>query len=204
MRRYPLLLLMLLSAALTACSTPGAFWGATSGPEFKARSLSDESRVLVYLYRPQSQWADEELEAPGVFVNNKLIGSLPSNGYMVVEFEAASYQLELRRPLFGSFWTLGAESPADFTRIASFALEAGMGETYYLRFDEVSQPPHDESLAATGDGPLQLVSAKVALPELAKTHRVMPFARINADGEHVRPQRGFWRGVGKMLDSIGI
>lgn len=203
MRRYPLFVLLLVSL-LGGCSSPGAFFGASDGPLFKARSLSDENHVLVYLYRPQSQWADDELEAPGLFINNQLTGSLPSNGYLVMEFDVASYQLEMRRPLLGSYWTLMAESPMDFTRIASFALDAEAGATYYLRYDETNPPPHDESLSASGDGPLQLVSAKVALPELAATHRVQPFARIDANGEHVRAQRGFWRSVGQALDKIGI
>lgn len=203
MRRYPLFVL-LLASLLSGCSSPGAFFTDTDGPLFKARSLSDENHVLVYLYRPQSTWADQELEAPGLFINNQLSGSLPSNGYLAVEFEVASYQLEMRRPLLGSYWTLMAESPMDFTRIASFALDAEAGATYYLRYDETNPPPHDESLSASGDGPLQLVSAKVALPELAATHRVQPFARIDANGEHIRPQRGFWRSVGRALDKIGI
>ena len=206
MRRYQLLLVLLLTGCLSACSTPGAFFGATEGPLFKPRSLSDESRVLVYLYRPQSSWADQELEAPGLFINNQLFSGLPSGGYLVMELDTASYQLEIRRPLFGSYWTLLAESPMDFTRVASFALDAEAGATYYLRYDEVSTPPHDESLAASGDGPLQLVTEKIAFGELIISHRVKPFARIAASGEaHVRwPQRGFWRSIGDALNNIGI
>lgn len=206
MRRYRLFVLLLLTGWLTACSTPGAFFGATEGPLFQPRSLSDENRVLLYLYRPQSNWADQELEAPGLFINNQLFSGLPSGGYLVMELDTASYQLEIRRPLLGSYWTLVAESPMDFTRVASFALDAEAGATYYLRYDELSPPPHDDSLAASGDGPLQLVSEKVALGELTSSHRVKPFARIAANGEtHVRrSQRGFWRSVGDALDKIGI
>ena len=206
MRRYPLLLALLLSSLLAGCSTPGAFFTATQGPLFEPRRLSDENRVLVYLYRPQSSWADQELEAPGLFINNQLFSGLPSGGYLVMEFDTASYQLEIRRPLLGSYWTLLAESPMDFTRVASFALDAEAGATYYLRYDEVSPAPHDDSLAASGDGPLQLVSATAARDELQRSRRVKPFARIAANGEeHVRrSQRGFWRSVGDALDKIGI
>jgi hypothetical protein len=206
MRRYRLFVLLLLTGWLTACSTPGAFFGATEGPLFQPRSLSDENRVLLYLYRPQSSWADQELEAPGLFINNQLFSGLPSGGYLVMELDTASYQLEIRRPLLGSYWTLAAESPMDFTRVASFALDAEAGATYYLRYDELSPPPHDDSLAATGDGPLQLVSEQAALGELGSSHRIKPFARIAANGEtHVRrSQRGFWRSVGDALDKIGI
>ncbi len=208
MRRYSHALaplsLLLLTGLLTACSSPGAFFGASDGPGFKARSLSDDNHALVYLYRPQSQWADEELEAPGLFINNQLSGALPSNGYRVIEVEAASYQLEMRRPLMGSYWTLLADGPMDFTRIASFALDAEVGETYYLRYDEINPPAHDEHFASTGDGPLQMVSGKVALPELAVTHEVQGFEQLAADDENVRSQRGFWRWVGRQLDKIGI
>lgn len=207
MRHYPFSLAplsLLLLALLGGCSSPGAFFAAADGPAFKPRSLSDDNHALLYVYRPQSQWADEELEAPGLFINNQLSGALPSNGYLVVELEAASYQLEMRRPLLGTYWTLLADGPMDFTRIASFALDAEVGATYYLRYDEVNAPAHDEHFAATGDGPLQMVSAQVALPELAATHKVQPFAQIAADDDPVRAQRGFWRWVGRQVDKVGI
>jgi hypothetical protein len=207
MRHYPFCrapLALLLVALLGGCSSPGAFFGASDGAVFKPRSLSDANQVLVYVYRPQSKWADAELEAPGLFINNHLAGALPSNGYLVMQFEAASYQLEMRRPLLGTYWTLLADGPMDFTRIASFALDAEVGATYYLRYDEVNPPAHDEHFAATGDGPLQMVSAQVALPELAATHKVQPFAQIAADGDNVRAQQGFWRWVGRQVDKIGI
>jgi hypothetical protein len=67
MRPYPQALAplpLLLASLLTACSSPGAIFPVTAGQAFKPRSLSDDKHVLVYLYRPQSQWADDELEAP--------------------------------------------------------------------------------------------------------------------------------------------
>jgi hypothetical protein len=201
--RYNLILLMLL-AALGGCSTPGAFFGDLDGPVFQPHRLSDEDHALVYLYRPRSEWADQELEAPGLFLNNQLIGSLPSNGHLVMELEVASYQVEMRRPLFGSYWTLLAESPLDFTRVCSFALDAEAGGIYYLRFDELGPPPENGGGAAEGDGPLRLVSQALAERELGVTREVQPLERIAASGEPVRRQRGFWRAVGRALDRIGI
>lgn len=203
MRCLPLSVL-LLSLALSACSTPGAFFGATEGEAFRPHQLRDDNHALVYLYRPQSDWADQELEAPALFLNNQRIGSLPSNGYLVLEFEVASYQLEMRRPLFGSHWTLLADGPLDFTRICSFALDAEAGGTYYLRYDELNPAPLDDQFPSQGDGPLQLVSAKVAATEIDATREVQPFERIAASGETERMQRSFWRKVGKSLDFIGI
>ena len=197
-------LAVLLSALLCGCSTPGAFFGATEGAAFREHVLSDEDHALVYLYRPQSDWADQELEAPALFLNNQLIGSLPSNGYLVLEFDIASYQLEMRRPLFGTHWTFFADGPLDFTLISSFALDAEAGGIYYLRYDELNPPPASDPTASQGDGPLQLMSKELAAAEIASTREVQPFERIAASGETELMQRSFWRKIGKSLDKIGI
>ncbi|WP_330114389.1 DUF2846 domain-containing protein [Pseudomonas sp. JS3066] len=201
-RRY--LPILLLCAVLGGCSTPGAFFGATEGPAFQSIAPSDGEHALVYLYRPQSQWADQELEAPGIFLNNELIGSLPSNGYQALEFEAASYKLEVRRPLFGSYWTLFADGPLDFTLVTSFALDASAGRTYFLRYDELDPPPKNSEQPGAGNGPLQLVEESLGSQEITATRQVQPIERVAASGEVVRPQEGFWRGVGRALDKIGI
>ena len=122
--RRQILSLLLLPLLLAGCSTPGTFFKPLQGPYFKAQALPDEDNALVYLYRPQSDWGDQELEAPGVFLNNELIGVLPSGGYLALEFDVDNYKLEMRRPLFGSYWKLFADGPLEFTRIASFTLEA--------------------------------------------------------------------------------
>ena len=198
------LLLPLLVVLLAGCSTPGAFFGDLDGEAFVPHALGDENHALVYLYRPRNDWADQELEAPGLFLDNQLIGSLPSNGYLVLQFEAANYRLEMRRPLVGSFWTLLADGPLDFTLIASFTLDAAVGATYYLRYDEDGPPPQSEALDG-GDGPLQLVSAELAERELGATRLVQPLTHLAASPDEAeRPQRGFWRAVGRALDKIGI
>ncbi len=181
--RRPLPALSLLVLLLSGCSTPGAFFGASDGPAFAARTPSDADHALVYLYRPQSDWADQELEAPGLFLNGELIGALPSNGYLPLEFETASYRLEMRRPLLGSYWTFFAGGPLDFTEITSFALDAEAGATYYLRYDELNPPPRNAELPPQGDGPLQLVGTALGASEIAATHEVQPLQRFGSAGE---------------------
>lgn len=197
-------LAVLLSIVLSGCSTPGAFFGATQGETFREHVLSDENHALVYLYRPQNDWADQELEAPALFLNNELIGSLPSNAYMVLEFDTASYQLEMRRPLFGTHWTFFADGPLDFTLISSFTLDAEAGGIYYLRYDELNPPAVNQQALSQGNGPLQLVSQAVAATEIGATREIQPAEQIAASGETERMQRSFWRKVGKALDNIGI
>ncbi|CAD5105975.1 DUF2846 domain-containing protein [Zestomonas carbonaria] len=188
--RHHLLLAVLSLTLLAGCSTPGAFFGATDGPPFQPHVLSDDDHALVYLYRPQSEWADQELEAPGLFLDNELIGALPSNGYLVLEFDIASYHLEMRRPLLGSYWTLLADGVFDFTKITGFTLDTEAGGVYYLRYDELDPPPLNGQ-EATANGPLQLVSAELGQREIASTRLVQPFARIAASGQRER-EPGFW------------
>ncbi|UVE18670.1 DUF2846 domain-containing protein [Pseudomonas sp. LS44] len=193
MRRFGPLILLLLT--LAGCSTPGAFFGALDGQPFREQALSDDDHALVYVYRPKSQWADEELEAPALFLDQQLIGSLPSNGYLVLEFDIASYALEMRRPLFGSYWTLLAGGPLDFTQITSFTLDAEAGGVYFLRYDELNAPPQSAETANVSDGPLQLVSAELGRKEIAATREIQPFARIQRS-QPSEPAQGFWQRLG--------
>ena len=191
-RHFPFLVVLLL--ALTGCSSPGAFIDTNDGPAFTAFKPSDPDHALVYLYRPQSDWADQELEAPGLFLNDQLIGTLPSNSYLVLEFEVGSYPLLMRRPLFGSYWTALADGMLDFNRIAGFTLDVGIGGVYYLRYDELNPPPQQEGAASLGDGPLQLVSASLGEQEIAATRQIQPPRQFAADGSAVGS--GFWHALG--------
>lgn len=151
---------LLLPLVLAGCSTPGGFLRSVDGAAFPGPRASDDAHALVYLYRPRSAWADQELEAPGLFLDNRLLGS---------------------------YWTWLADGPRDFNRIASFALDAEGGGVYYLRYDELSLPPLSAGLANPGDGPLQLVNSDLALTEIAATREVQPLARIAASSERERP-----------------
>ena len=198
-------LFLLVALTLAGCSSPGAFFGALEGPSFTQHHVSEEAHALVYLYRPQNDWADQELEAPGIFLDNQLMGSLPSNGYLVLEFDPATYKLEMRRPLMGGFWMLMADGPLDFTLISSFTLEAQPGQTYYLRYDEDGPAPMHDPRAVSVEGPLQLVPEQLAAEEMPRTRQVQKMLAVAAvEGDAERTQRGFWKAVGRALDKIGI
>lgn len=200
MRRFlPLTLLLLLAG----CSTQGAFFGPANGPIYLFRE-SDPSLALIYLYRPKSDWASQELEAPGVFLDNQHLGRLPSDSFMRLLAQPGSYKIEMRRPLFGTHWTLLADGPFDFNRIASFTLEVEPGKQYFLRYDELEAPQYHEDQTALGDGPLRVVGLGLARQEIIFTNRIQPDTEIQLTAEHERPQRGFWRRVGEALDKIGI
>ena len=200
MRRFlPLTLLLLLAG----CSTQGSFFGPTNGPIYLSRE-DDPSLALVYVDRPRSDWASQELEAPGVFIDNQRVGRLPNDSFLRLLAQPGSYKIEMRRPLFGTHWTLLADGPFDFTRIASFTLEVEPGKQYFLRYSELDAPAAHEDQTSLGDGPLRLVGHSLARQEVVFTNRIHRDQEIHLTAEHERPQRGFWRSVGEALDKIGI
>lgn len=189
---------------LQGCSTPGAFFSPAKGQRFIAHDEVATDQSVVYLYRPQSRWADQELEAPALFLNNRRVGSLKSNSHMVLLFGPGSYKLEMRRPLFGSFWSLFADGPLDFTLIASFSFEMKVGERYFFRYDELNPPPKTDGFEPAGDGPLQWVAGSWGEQEIVDTFQMQSPKLIPADVYQERPQRSFWKRVGEQLEKIGI
>lgn len=176
---HPLLILLMpMCFGLGACSTLGGFFGDTQGAAYTAQQPTAPQRAIVYLYRPRSTWADQELEAPGLFVNNQLQGSLPSNGYLAFEIDPAHYQIELRRPLLGSYWTWLADSSFDFVSIAKLTLVSEAGSRYFFRYDELNPPPGKSPVPAVGDGPVQQVPAAVAETEIIHTRQLQPLRAV--------------------------
>ncbi|PID41816.1 MAG: hypothetical protein CSA52_01125 [Gammaproteobacteria bacterium] len=167
----------------------GAFLAPVKGHEFvhlPNDAWGSNENAMVYFYRPISQWAEDEIDAPSVYIDDQHYFNLRGNGYTWLEMAPGTRRLTLRRPLglalgfegFGHF-------ALDLITDAEFELEPG--KVYYFRYSEVSPPsasnpdlPADH-LLATGD--MQLVSRDVAFEEITRTrlmHSRPPFAKSNA------------------------
>ncbi len=152
----------------------------TDGELFKELTDSErrsEEYALVYFYRPDSQWASEELEAPSYYINDKIVFNLRAGSYTYVLLPAGSYDFNVRKSMLP---LLGFEAfddklmmAFDLNLQADFGLSLNPGDVYYVRHSEVSFPsklhpeldPEDEM--ATAD--VQLVTRDVAIDELLKT-----------------------------------
>jgi hypothetical protein len=152
----------------------------TDGELFKELTDSErrsEEYALVYFYRPDSQWASEELEAPSYYINDKIVFNLRAGSYTYVLLPAGSYDFNVRKSLLP---LLGFEAfddklmmAFDLNLQADFGLSLNPGDVYYVRHSEESYPsklhsqldPEDEM--ATAD--VQLVERDVAMEELPKT-----------------------------------
>ena len=176
---------------LTACSswdrTFGAYLKPVEGPLYGAKIDTDLDNARVIIYRPYSEWAEEELEAPTVYVNGEPVVNISSNGYQLLELTPGQYHFLLKRPFFGldlffledSFL---AEQPINFNRIASFSLDVASSTTYYLRYAELTSPRLDPTAGEMplGDGPMQFVSLSSAKAELEQTRQLNPVVSLSA------------------------
>ncbi|MEQ6886982.1 DUF2846 domain-containing protein [Salicola sp. Rm-C-2C1-2] len=149
----------------------GAFVRDVDGEHFrpvpKHRWDSDD-HALLYLYRPQSEWGDQELMAPSFYVDGHHYVNLRSGGYTWLEILPGTRELDMHRPFFG---IEGLGSPFSHILDAELAMEAG--EIYFLRYSEVSETNSlDPDLAddhPLSRGPARLVSQDTAMEELRQT-----------------------------------
>lgn len=152
----------------------------TNGRKFKplaSHEWDSDVNGLIYVYRPNSQWASEELEAPSYYLNDELVFNLRAGSYTVMEVPAGSYDFATRKsflPLIGfEAFDDKLMMAFDLNLQADFGLEIDPGAVFYVRHSEVSLPkrlhpdlsPDDEM--ATAD--VQLVDAELALEEMAAT-----------------------------------
>jgi len=152
----------------------------TNGPIFEELSEYDwesETHALVYFYRPETQWASEELEAPSYYINDEVIFNLRSGSYTYVELPAGSYDFAVRKSLLP---LLGFEAfddklmmAFDLNLQADFGLELDAGSVTYIRHSEVSLPAVRHSLLEADDemssADVQLVEKDMAMTEMPET-----------------------------------
>lgn len=146
------------------------------------RELTDQQRkseeyALVYFFRPDSQWASEELEAPTYYINDQIVFNLRAGSYTYVLLPAGTYDFTVRKSMLP---LLGFEAfddklmmAFDLNLQADFGLNLRPGDVYYVRHSELSFPsklhssldPEDEMAKAD----VQLVERDVAMEEIKET-----------------------------------
>jgi hypothetical protein len=130
------------------------------GQLFQPVPVLDQKYAMVYFYRPQSRWADAEILAASIFLNDKRLPSLLSGSYYWIELKPGTYRMRISRPLGFIYFQSGT--------VADFNVEAG--KTYYLRYDEENYLGHpDPSLGLLSAGPLDQMPEKDAIPQIRTT-----------------------------------
>jgi hypothetical protein len=130
------------------------------GELFQPVPVLDQKFALVYFYRPQSRWAEAEILAASIFLNDVRLPSLLNNSYYWLEMKPGTYRMRISRPLGFIYFQKGT--------VADIQVEAG--KTYYLRYDEQNYRGHpDPALGLFSAGPLDQLPAKDAIPEIRST-----------------------------------
>lgn len=147
----------------------GSFLFPAKGSFFKPVLPTDSRNAIVYVYRPQSDWSDAEVQSPGFFVNGEFISGLKSGSYFWFEVPASSYYFNAKRPLAVVYLTTIFEANVNFEG----------GQRYFYRYDEEvrgpKKPVKGSSLLVVG--PINQVPEGQALPEIART-RSMGAGRV--------------------------
>jgi len=171
----------------------GAWLREVNGPVFEPLAASewDQNNALLYFYRTDSYWGDDEIEAPSVYIDDQHYFNLRNAGYTWMEVSPGVRHIDMRRPLAG-FEGIGWFS---LSRIADADLRVEPGQVYYLRYSEVSEPDSVASQLSSDDplasGDLRLVPESVALKSgelLTARFMVSELVAINDGGRSIVEQ----------------
>jgi hypothetical protein len=150
----------------------GSFISAPNGQNFQPVGYrwDYEHTALVYVYRPASNWANDELEAPSFYLNDEHLFNIRGNGYTWYELKPGNHEVKIRRPLLG-LEGIAVSDAVDFTLklVTELKVNAKAGQVYYLRYSEVDKDAAKFADMTFLDNPLQAVTPKVALAEIQQT-----------------------------------
>jgi hypothetical protein len=151
----------------------GSFVSAPNGQDFQPVGYrwDYEHTALVYVYRPASTWANDELEAPSFYLNDERLFNIKGNGYTWYELKPGNHAVKIRRPLMG-LEGIEVTDVVDFTlkMVTELELNAKAGQVYYLRYSEVDKDAAKFADMTFLDNPLQVVTPEVALAEIQQTN----------------------------------
>jgi len=151
----------------------GSFVSAPNGQDFQPVGYrwDYEHTALVYVYRPASTWANDELEAPSFYLNDERLFNIKGNGYTWYELKPGNHEVKIRRPLMG-LEGIDVTDVVDFTlkMVTELSLNAKAGHVYYLRYSEVDKDAAKFADMTFQDNPLQVVTPDVALAEIQQTN----------------------------------
>ena len=177
----------------------GSFLHPVSGHDFVHIDTNAWSRenALIYFYRPHSQWAADEIEAPSVYIDDSHYFNIRADSFTWLEVSPGERHIAMRRPLLG----LEGLNSFSLSLIADATLTVEPGRIYYLRYSEVEPPERahpdldPEHPLASGD--LQLVTREYAMQAdqivatrflnsdlLAPNHAAVSIVEVNQDTDY--------------------
>lgn len=151
----------------------GSFLFPNKGEFFKPVLPTDSRNAIVYVYRPQSDWNDQEVQSPGFFLNGQFLSGLKSGSYFWFEIPASTYYFNAKRPLSFFYLTTIFEADVSFEG----------GKSYFFRYDEERPGPKKpvKGAALLVVGPLQQMPTLQGQVEIAQTRAMGAGSVLLAD-----------------------
>ncbi|MDL0430108.1 DUF2846 domain-containing protein [Marinobacter sp. TBZ242] len=179
----------------------GSFLHPVSGHDFVhiGNDQWDSSNAVLYFYRPHSQWAADEIEAPSVYIDDHHYFNIRNDSFTWLEVAPGDRHIAIRRPLLG----LEGLNSFSLSLIADATLTVEPGQIYYLRYNELEEPDNNHPALAEDhpltSGDLQLVTRDYAMQAseivstrflnsdlLAPNHAAASIVETNEDGDYER------------------
>lgn len=170
--RFQLMAALCLLLAMSGCTvyqsigkSVGSFLHPVSGHDFVhiANDRWSQSNALLYFYRPHSQWAADEIEAPSVYIDDTHYFNIRNDSFTWLEVSPGERHIAIRRPLLG----LEGLNSFSLSLIADATLQVEPGKIYYLRYNELTEPDRRHPALAPdhplAQGTLQLVTRDYAM-----------------------------------------
>lgn len=147
----------------------GSFLFPNTGEFFRPLIPTDSRNAIVYVYRPKSDWSDQEVQSPGFFLNGQFLSGLKSGSYFWFEVPASQYYFNAKRPLAVIYLNTIFEADIFFEG----------NKSYYFRYDEENPGPKKVAKGTTMlvTGPLRQMADAQGLAEIRET-RVMGVGRV--------------------------
>jgi hypothetical protein len=151
----------------------GSFVAPIEGAFFKPVLASDSRNAVVYVYRPRTDWNDQEIQSPAFFLNGKFLSGLKSGSYFWFEIPASTYYFSAKRPLAFVYLTTIFETNVNFEG----------GKSYFFRYDEERPGPKKAAKGAplVVVGPLQQMPDSQGQLEIAQTRSMGPGSVLLSD-----------------------
>lgn len=153
----------------------GSYVSAPSGQDFQPVGYrwDYEHTALIYVYRPASTWANDELESPSFYMNGERLFNIKGDGYTWYELKPGRHQVTIRRPLMG-ISGIKVDDVVDFSlkEVSQLELHAEAGKVYYFRYSEVDQDAALFKDMTFHKNPLEVVSPEIALAEIKETKMI--------------------------------
>lgn len=146
------LIFLVLTSLITACAST------STGSSFKQSTLANDGTSIVYIYRLDLGYFNQNAVDLNVFLDGKLISELPKDGYIPVKISAGSHLISF------SFY---GNTPTSTERI-----EIEANKEYFVKLNDLRE---QGVLVTKTLNQVSLVNADVGMREIASTKLVSGF-----------------------------